>query len=116
MSKPFEVTDPDKIAATVAEKWKKQYYIGGGKWRAILFGTGDSKDIYNALVSLGPEPDPDDIEEVIGNDSWTKTECDQCRVTNAPVVVISDGIDSDVSLCYGCATEASMMLWRTYYE
>jgi hypothetical protein len=54
----------------IAERWKAQY-CRGNVWRYCGDGKG-SKQIYAELIALGDNPNPADIERIIGNDSWTQ--------------------------------------------
>jgi hypothetical protein len=63
-------TPPAPIHQKIAERWKAQY-CRGGAWRFCGDGKG-SKQIYQELLALGPNPNPADIEMIIGNDSWTR--------------------------------------------
>ncbi len=110
----MRLTDPDNEARTVAERWKNQYYNSSiGEWRNIW--KDSSSRIYQELVNLGDNPDPEDVEELIGNDSWTKTCCDECRVEHIPVAILS-GDEEDIRICHTCAGKISYELWSSYYE
>lgn len=51
------------LANIVKDRWKAQYYTKG-EWYAY---GGDKEVKYNALVALGDNPSPDDVNKVIGN-------------------------------------------------
>ena len=52
-------------AAGAAKAWLKQY------------GT-DRDGVAKRIEGLGATPDPDAINKIIGNDSWTYCKCDEC--------------------------------------
>jgi hypothetical protein len=72
------------LAASAAEQWLREY-------PAPLQVGDEARDaahtaIYPALVALGPTPNPDAVDTVIGNNSWTATECEECHAHGVPVV------------------------------
>jgi hypothetical protein len=54
----------------IAKRWAAQYQRGN-RWK-YCGGDKTSSQIHAELVALGPDPDPADIERIIGNDSWTR--------------------------------------------
>lgn len=61
------------MANDAARRWHEQYHKNGDV-------PGDKGEIYRALVALGPTPNPDNVDRVIGNGSWTSTRiCGECR-------------------------------------
>lgn len=112
----IEYIDPDARARRVAEEWKSQYFNRAKQeWMQIII-IGDTKNIYDQIIKLGEYPDPEDIEEIIGNDSWTKTECHICRTENCPVAVIDTDEEFFISICKTCSSDISYNLYRTFYE
>ena len=61
------------LAAVAAERWV-QAYDGTIYWNAPKHG----QSIHAALVALGTEPNPDDVDRIIGNKSWTKVPACSC--------------------------------------
>jgi hypothetical protein len=47
------------------------------------------------IEKLGPQPNPDDVDAVVGNDSWTRLECDVCGGTVDAVSRFHDGAPDD---------------------
>jgi hypothetical protein len=78
-------------ADTAAQRWAERYghYIDGpGNVRSTLFGLPNRRSTYTALVALGPNPDPDAVDRVVGNSSWTDTPtCNECGRSGLPAVV-----------------------------
>jgi hypothetical protein len=61
---------PPADHAKIADRWKAQYKRG-----RVWTYCGDkrgSRRIHTELVALGANPSPADIDEIIGNDSWTR--------------------------------------------
>ena len=92
---------------SIAERWYKRY---GGKeesdWINVI--SGSSKDIYEKLIALGPNPPIDSIEEIIGNKSWTHISCDGCGEYTLQAVAI--GECGAKNYCETCIREAFTIL------
>lgn len=116
MSAPILITR-ESLAAGAAERWREQYEDYWTSERPAL-GVGlrgksviNSRDTYERLVALGATPDPDDVDGVIGNTSWTTSpRCDGCgRIGTGPRVMV--GAESDYEsptacLCVDCVKAA----------
>ena len=106
MAEPIKITRKTR-AAEAARKWREQYPPGSPPG----WGGADREATYAALVALGPLPDPDAVDALIGNTSWTDVpECDGCERTGMPFVVrVGDEPDYESStawLCSECLAEA----------
>lgn len=86
------------LANSVAKKWLGQYpetrYKGTDKW-----------DIYENLVLLGDNPSIEQVNEVIGNNSWTRIVCDNCN-SDVDSAVKFTVFDSDFLICKDCLSAA----------
>lgn len=93
-------------ANQACEAWRRQYRgITNIKWAHI----GDQ------LEALGPTPNPDDVDRIIGNGSWTDTPtCDECDAThNGPRVRVGSEPDYDSAtahLCRRCIKKAAALM------
>lgn len=94
------------LAALAAARWKKQYprntrsqFRADKKW---------SNEIYAELVGLGDHPDPDDVDRVIGNNSWTLPGmCWECRENKPQLVQLLNVVeDVEFELCGDCLIKA----------
>ena len=85
------------LASKVAERWKNRYFINK-KWPR---DDPNVKKIYEKLLSLGPNPNPEDVEIIIGNKSWTNPHCDDCRAIKLPLAIIHNDYTA-ISLCGDC--------------
>lgn len=93
------------LANIAKDRWKAQYYKNG-EWYTYC---GDDREItYNNLVALGDNPSPDDVNEVIGNNSWTNITCSECKESVDSVVELGEvGYDTEyVYVCKDCLTKA----------
>jgi hypothetical protein len=82
----------------VAKAWREQY------------GT-DKADIAKRLDALGPDASAKEVENIIGNNTWTELNCDECGRDMSAVVRIGDPSDDDyerrdVDLCEECLRKA----------
>ena len=100
---PMLVITPLTNAAEAAQKWKKRYFRKS-EWSSIF--DGDAESVYNKLLELGNRPMPQDVDNIIGNNSWTRTLCGVCGVENAAVVPFSDGDECNIHICEGCLLDA----------
>ena len=82
----MKILTVQELANTAKDSWRIQYFYDGS-WK---YGS-DKKTVYENLVSLGENPTPSQINEVIGNNSWTRLECSVCNKEVDTVVVLSQG-------------------------
>ena len=102
------ITRREKIA-NVAQAWKRQYY-DGRRWTY----KADHQVTYNRLMQLSPNATEHDVEEIIGNDSWTGVECNICEDEHC-VAVIGLGWSDEHGeplawACLACLQEAATSL------
>ena len=79
----------------VDERWKKQYYKNSSWDR---YGE-DKVEKYEQLVNLGDNKNPEDVDKIIGNPSWTRLNCNNC---NKDVDVVFIFGTSEEYSCYVC--------------
>lgn len=95
-------------ANEAAKSWSHQYSNSG------FWGNDVSKQQTGfRLHDLGPTPDPDEVDKVIGNSSWTRTTCDECEAENVDVVMVGQDEDYDSrtsSICKSCLIKAMAIL------
>lgn len=86
-------------AVKAADSWYNTYYDRRNGWR-----YGDNKRvIFEELVALGQEPDPDDVDRIIGNNSWTSTRCDECGESPEFVVMVGEEPDYESNTVFICS-------------
>jgi hypothetical protein len=98
-------------AADAASNWLVHYRLPDGEWKA--HSRGLAEEIYRDLVALGPHPQPDDVDKVIGNGSWTSTGvCGECGLDNKSpkIMFVSDSDYGTHMVCASCLREALRML------
>lgn len=91
-------------ASTAAQRWSRQYERDT---------SPDKQAITAALNALPTNPDPDEVDRIIGNKSWTAVStCDGCGADGEPFVVGVGGTDKHgytqdgAWLCGQCADDA----------
>lgn len=92
------------LATKVAKRWKNSYFKNG-EWR---YGE-DKENIYLRLEALGSNPTPEDVNQAIGNNSWTNVRCDECDRQAAEVVQIGEDLDYEsctANVCKECLVTA----------
>ncbi len=96
-------------AAEAAERWAAQYGVWkGNPLQRVL--EGNAELVYQRLLALGPRPDPDQVDAVIGNTSWTEAgRCSECKATSPVLVRMGDEPDYESAtawLCPKCLSKA----------
>lgn len=71
---------------------------------------GDMRKIYKKLVALGTHPKPDDVNDAIGNDTWTDIECMACGDAVEKAVVIQLTDDETIEICAKCVKKMQALL------
>lgn len=96
----------ESLCKDVTQRWKDQYY-DGKRWKIIH--SGDSEIIYKALVKLGESPKASEIEEIIGNASWTSAFCNECEKHVDALVELGEAPDyasATARICLSCLEKA----------
>ena len=97
----------ETLAAEAAERWRAQYP------KARYVGT-PKEGIHAALAALGSQPNPDDVDAAVGNDSWTEVPtCGECGKSDSDFVFevgAPPGYESHTAyLCGACITELAQL-------
>lgn len=102
------------LAKTVAENWKRAYYNSTtGQWS---YGIDIKAKIYDQLVALGDTPNPDDVDKIIHNDSWTMLYCHICGEKTDKVISFTMHDDYDCTqtkICLSCFNEGVNLFSKT---
>jgi len=99
-------------AAAAAKQWTLQYRPLLANYdkdrRAQIIGVGAK------LADLGPSPDPDAVDAIIGNTSWTSISCSVCGCDSLEhaIEMGTDGEDGDVRICEACLAEGLAKLGK----
>ena len=87
------------LVKQVAKNWKKQYF-SKGKWFDPIMGSAE--DIYKKLLRASSEKE---VNEIVGNDSWTAYTCDECGEDFKVGVMFG----KKTHICQKCITEAKSL-------
>ncbi|WP_417744813.1 hypothetical protein [Rosistilla oblonga] len=93
-------------ANAAAEAWKEQFagWPAGSGWKHKGHET-----VYTKLLALGKNPDPDNINKITGNKSWTEVRCDECSEYVEAAVQLGqepDYASSTATVCVSCLKKA----------
>ena len=101
----MELITRQMLANKAADKWNRSY---GPNFRSYVFG--DTRAVYQQLAALGPTPNPDDVDQIIGNDSWTSPgSCHECGQKKAVLVELGEEPDYEshnATICVDCLQAA----------
>ena len=86
----------------VPRRWHNAYNYG--EW----LNDQDKQDKAEKLFALSSEElTKENIDKIIGNDSWTKLHCDECNEYVKKYIILSvDGGDCIYRICPECIKEA----------
>lgn len=109
----MELLTRQMCANNAAKNWKSQYYDSqSGIWKNCSFKSNrmvSSEIIYNKLVSLGETPNPNEVDKIIGNDSWTRITCIICYNCVDSAVFYYDG-EYTSNFCKSCLKKALFLV------
>jgi hypothetical protein len=97
----FKIMTRAEQVAGVPARWERQYE------RYFSHDPEDTKRkqaITSALLSLPDGFTGDEVDEIIGNTSWTRLACDHCGRDSKALVSLGD--DPYVSVCARCLSLA----------
>ena len=100
------VTERSRIK-TVAERWDAQY---GPEFHPVH--SGSSKTMSEKLHALNlSKVSAATVNKTIGNDTWTRLVCDECRkpVTKVAVLYNPDDGTAVFEICESCATKVKTL-------
>lgn len=76
-------------AAEAADSWERSY-------------KGDHEGKAAKIRQLGPNPDPAAVNEIIGNESWTRCSCSECGGDVDAVVQLGESPDYESRTAWIC--------------
>ena len=104
---------------SVAKKWKYQYHDIRGIWSEYPDWDESPKMIYNSLLKLDVNMATEkDVKKILGNDNWTKLDCDVCMVDKNMLVMLPIPLREYeyVSVCEKCLEKALRMVKKDGLE
>jgi hypothetical protein len=106
----------DVTKSTISERWKNQFFHYRTGWKNIYPKSGKtSESIYKGILEIESKGEPDfldQIDDLIGNDFWTKNSCSCCPTkTRNPVIRFDiNGGEYDYDLCLDCLKKSIELL------
>lgn len=100
----YVITVEDKAKST-KDGWKRQYFVSG-VWKV----SDKKREVYEELVSLGDNPTSEEVNKVIGNNSWTYLECDECGKEVNEVVVFETYHEYQTEVCKKCLSKSVKLI------
>lgn len=83
------------LANEAAQRWRRQYADGRHGQDKLV--------IADRLDALGEQPNPDDVDAVIGNSSWTRVPaCDNCGRPIPMVAMVGEPWDYESNTAHVC--------------
>ncbi len=100
----MELITRQLLANKAAEEWRNTYF-NGESWESTI--DGDAEIVYNKLVALGGSPHPNAVDSIIGNNTWTKLECESCHSNTSALIKFDlPHNDDEVQICADCIERA----------
>lgn len=104
MKLKLELLTSKMLAFRAPERWLEQYYSrNGNQWSRCH--DDSSEKVWEALKLL--RADPNGVDALLGNGSWTSTMCSSCEDHVREVLLIGD---DGSAICRECF-EAAGLLW-----
>lgn len=101
--KPMELILKADIVADAPDAWARQYE-DGDKQKRFITGRLAALKFHDFTAK--------DVDDIIGNTSWTRCECDVCGEDRPALVRVGDAPDCDarwVDICHECISKAAAM-------
>lgn len=102
---PISIIRKADIVARVPDRWARRYSTG--------YASIEQQAITEKLKALPPGFTADEVNSIIGNNSWTRNECTECSIGRDVLVRVGDVLDYEarwVDLCEECLRKADAVL------
>tara|TARA_R110000772_G_scaffold91837_2_gene188401 strand:- start:556 stop:870 length:315 start_codon:yes stop_codon:yes gene_type:complete len=92
-----------ELIENVATRWATQYNI---------VNHPEKQEVFRKLFALPVGATKEQVNDIIGNDSWTTLTCEGCRNSVDNIILISHHMDlyDSISLCKKCINKALHLL------
>ncbi len=97
-----------QLIQAVAKRWREQYQPFSDKDPMDKRGIADKLDALD-----GNAASAEDVNAIIGNQSWTRLACDECKEDTTLTVQVGDEPDYEshtAELCLECAEKAAALI------
>ena len=103
----MELVTTESLTTQAVAYWKEHH---GDDPTFEFFDGRTAGQITKELDALGPEPKAEDINRIIGNESWTTPHrCDECEAYSSAVVRLGqepDMASNTAHICQSCLQKA----------
>ena len=109
-----------QLIQAVAKRWRETYQPFKNDRPLFSWRTGvtspplNKQQIADALDALdGDTASADDVSAIIGNESWTRLNCDECKADVTLTVQVGNEPDYEshrAELCLECAEKAAALI------
>ena len=107
----MEIISKRNRIRAVKTRYEAQYKDMPQEWRFSDGGSPHEKIASLAMLDL-ETCDAEAVNKIIGNDSWTEFNCDECGVDRHHLITIGDGAGYDsrgINVCRDCLIKAVAM-------
>lgn len=94
-------------AKIVKDLYYAQYFVDG-EWKSAVFNT---EERYKQLCDLGDNPNPADIDRIIGNVTWTRVPCLECGDFVERAIQFGRG-EKATTVCFPCLKKVFTKLFK----
>ena len=109
----MKIKKQSDLLKTIAEDYRKAYFHDGNFEKCYFGKAGDHQIHYNLLLNA---KSIQEINEIIGNSSWTNLICSECR-NNFPIVMAFETSDyNDIYLCPSCLEKANILIKEEIFK
>jgi hypothetical protein len=88
-------------AKSASKLWISAYRLKEGWEVGDRYG-----EICKSLIALGDNPDPDDVDKVIGNSSYTDCHCNECDSYVDEIIMLGEEDYDSARVCKECLVKA----------
>lgn len=106
----MDIVTPNSVP--VSERWKSQYYMYNDGWGSVFLTCKlTSEEVYKQLLLIEKLNAPNMVEQInnlLGGDSWTVLWCSSCKTkTKEPVISFDVNYgEYGYCICKPCLTKA----------
>ena len=105
------IVSRSELIKSTPDRWFRQY-------KNYEYGSSSfrHREKCDELSALKWPFSAEDVNKIIGNDSWTIMKCDECKMDAEELVHLGDEVDYDATyadVCFECLNKAAKMLVST---
>jgi hypothetical protein len=109
----MKILKQSELLKTIAEDYRKAYFYDGNFEKCYFGKAGDHQIHYNLLLNA---KSIQEVNEIIGNASWTNLICSECGVDSTIVLAFETSDYDDLYLCPSCLEKANLLYLSSLYQ